>query len=65
MKDLKEQRVREFDYSDFILRMELEEKGDRVCTVPDYQATSKKVKRLKTYKESKKKRAAGCYTDSE
>lgn len=64
MKDLKEQRVREFDYSDFILRMELEEKGERICTVPDYQATSKKVKRLKTYKEARKKVADGCKKDS-
>lgn len=64
MKDLKEQRVREFDYSDFILRMELEEKGERICTVPDYQATSKKVKRLRTYKEARKKVAGRCDKDS-
>ena len=56
--NLKEQRLRSFDFSDFILRSELEEQGERFCIIPDYQATAKKVKRKRKYKKSKR-RAGG------
>jgi hypothetical protein len=46
-KNLEKQRVRSFDFSDFILRSELEENGDRLMIIPDYEATSQKVKKKK------------------
>jgi hypothetical protein len=51
-KEMAGQRLRDFDFSDFILRSELEDKGERHCLVPDYEPTARKVKRTRKYKKS-------------
>jgi hypothetical protein len=47
LKNLEKQRVRSFDFSDFILRAELEESGERIMIIPDYEPTEQKVKKKK------------------